>query len=212
MGFVEKKLESGEYMAVPLKEVAPILVKQRRQEISKLETEIKTLVDCIPQKKSGLEIKHEILMTLNKNRTLNRVQKYFEEAKSQIELMQTWKRFLQFWQYYETTLECAMERGVIIKQIVELPKDENQAREFLEKKVFQNCLFELRFVCKAGGNYTIVDNHILLLSTSQRYQNLGEMPFIFTNYEGLLGLMQGYFQLSWKTAIVNKMKVLPSLS
>ena len=97
-----------------------------------------------------------------------------------------------------------MERSVIIKQIVELPKDESQAKEFLQKKVFQNGLFELRFVCKAGGNYVLVDGRILLLSTTQVNQNLGETPFIFTNYDGLLGLMQEYFQLSWKTGTSNK--------
>jgi sugar-specific transcriptional regulator TrmB len=200
IAFVERKLGTGIYVAIPLKEVAPILVKNKRQEISKLENEVNEIVDCAPQRAPTLEDKPEIIVTSNKNHTLNKGQKYYENAKSQIELMHTWKRFLQLWQYYERTFEDAMARGVTIRQIVEFPKDASRAREFLKKKAFKNSLFELRFVSKTGGNFVIVDKDMLLLSTSQEKENLGETPFLFSNYKGLLGLMQSYFLSSWKTA------------
>jgi sugar-specific transcriptional regulator TrmB len=200
IAFVERKLGTGIYVAIPLKEVAPILVKNKRQEISKLETEVNEIVDCAPQRTPTPEDKPEIILISNKNRNLNKAQKYYESARSQIELIQTWKRFLQLWQYYEETFEDAMARGVTIRQIVEYPKDASRAQEFLKKKAFKNSLFELRFVSKTGGNFVIVDNGMLLLSTSQEKENLGETPFLFSNYKGLLGLMQRYFLLSWKTA------------
>jgi sugar-specific transcriptional regulator TrmB len=198
-GFVERELGTGKYVALPLKEVAPILVKHRRQETSKLETEVNEIVNCAPPRTPTLEDKPEIILTSNKNHSLNKGQKYFEGARSQIELMHTWKRFFQLWQYYETTFADAMARGVTIRQIIESPKDASKAQEFLKKEVFKNSLFALRFVSKTGGNFVIVDNDMLLLSTTQEKENLGETPFLFSNCEGLLGLMQKYFLLSWKT-------------
>ena len=200
ISFVERKLGTGIYVAIPLKEVATTLVKNKRQEITKLETEVNEIIDYNPQRKTMLEDKPEITVTSNKSHTLNKSQKYFESAKSQIEIMQTWKRFTQFWQYYEGTLENALARGVKIRQIVEFPKDGSTSQDFLKKKTFKSCLFELKFVSKTGGNFVIVDNSMLLLSTSQEKENLGETPFLFSNYKGLLGLMQRYFLSSWKAA------------
>ena len=137
-------------MAISLKEVAPILVKNKREEISKLETEVNEIVDCAPQKTATSEDKPEIILTSNKNRALNKGQRYYEVAKYQIDLTHTWRRFLQFWQYYEGTLEDAMARGVRIRQIVEYPKDTCRAQEFLNKKAFKNSLFEVKFVLGQG--------------------------------------------------------------
>ena len=199
-GFVEKKLETGMYLATPLKEVAPILIRKKQQEIAKLETDVNKIVEYIPAKTATTENKPEISLTLNRKRTLNMVQRYIENAKSEIKLMQTWKRFIQFWEYYEKSIDKATEKGVTIKEVVEFPKDYRKAREFLRKRVFKNRLIELKFVNKTGGNFAIVDHSMLLLSTTQESANLGETPFLLSNYEGLMRLLQDYFELSWQTA------------
>jgi sugar-specific transcriptional regulator TrmB len=197
-GFVEKKLETGMYLATPLKEVAPILIRKKQQEIAKLETDVNKIVEYIPAKTATTENKPEISLTLNRKRTLNMVQRYIENAKCEIELVQTWKRFIQFWEYYEKSLEKATQKGVKIKEVVEFPKDHGKEREFLKRRVFKNRLIELKFVDKTGGNFAIVDNSMLLLSTSQESANLGETPFLLSNYEGLMGLLKDYFELSWQ--------------
>ena len=199
-GFVEKKLETGMYLATPLKEVAPILIRKKQQEIAKLETDVNKIVEYTPTKTATTENKPEISLTLNRKRTLNMVQRYIENAKCEIELMQTWKRFIQFWEYYEKSIDKATEKGVTIKEVVEFPKDCRKAREFLRKRVFKNRLIELKFVNKTGGNFAIVDHSMLLLSTTQESANLGETPFLLSNYEGLMRLLQDYFELSWQTA------------
>ncbi len=203
MGFVEKNLESGTYSASPLRESALVLVKHKQQEISNLETEINAIKEETPKTTQILEAKPEILLVSNRNRTLSLGQKSFQSATSLLNLMHTWKRFFQLWQYYDTTFANAMSRGVTIRQIVEAPKDTSEmwsARAFLNRKIFKNKQFELRFVPITGGNFSLIDNNRLLLGTTTSQENLGETPFIFSNCEGLVRMMQNYFELSWKSS------------
>lgn len=200
MGFVEKNLKNGTYNASPLKESALVLVKHKQQEITKLETEIKAITDETPKNTPNLEVKPEILLVSNKNRTLSLGQKSFASAKSQLDLMHTWRRFFQLWQYYDTTFADAMSRGVTIRQIVEIPQQTSDMWRFLNRKIFKNRKLELRFVPITGGNFSVIDNNRLLLSTTTSRENLGETPFIFSNCEGPVGLLQNYFELSWKSS------------
>ena len=82
--FVERKLKTGMCIAIPLKGVNAISVKHRRQEITKLDTEVNESVDCAPKRTPTLENKPEIILTSEKNHTQNKGQKHFEGAASQI--------------------------------------------------------------------------------------------------------------------------------
>jgi sugar-specific transcriptional regulator TrmB len=199
-GLVERNLGKGVFTATPLKEIAPILVKQKQQEILTLQNQVNTIADYASLKTTTQIVDPEFVMTSNKNLTLNRAQKCMGAAKSHLESMHTWKRFLQLWEHYETVFVDNMDRGVVIKEIIEFPKDIDQAQETLKEKKFKHKNCELRFVSKTGGNFTIIDGEMLLLSTTQEKENLGETPFLFSNYEGLLGLMEQYFELGWASS------------
>lgn len=199
LGLVEKRLGTGLYTSTPLNEALKTLIKQRQDEIHKVELEAKAIIESHKKIPKTLD-DSEIILTSNKALTLNKAQKYIETATKTLDLMHTWKRFIQLWQHYEVTFESAMKRGVAIRQIVQAPKDSNQAPNFLSKHVFKNKLFELRLIPVTGGNFTIIDDERILISTTQEKENLGETPLLFSNYEGLLGLMQNYFSVSWKNA------------
>jgi sugar-specific transcriptional regulator TrmB len=201
MGFIEKNLEEGTYRPAPLKESALVLVKHRQQEMSKLETEINAIVESLPEPTQSLDAKPEILLVSNKNRTLSLGQKSLESAKSTIDLMHSWTRFSQLWQFYDATFVSVMSRGISIRQIVETPKCTIHVQRFLNKKIFKNKLLKLRFVPETGGNFSVIDNNRLLLSTTTSHESLGESPFIFSNCEGLVGLLRNYFELSWKSSL-----------
>jgi sugar-specific transcriptional regulator TrmB len=200
-GVVEKKLGTGMFTATPLKEAVPMLVKLRQQELSKIETEAKAIMRMTqPKRTHFIEDKPEIELAINRNRALKRGQKWVEVAAVQVDLMHTWSRFMQFWDYYEKPLVKALARGVVFRQIVEIPTNADAAQEFLDKKLFAHELFNLRFVCETGGNFAIIDNQKVMLSTVQQKAVLGEAPLIFSNYEGLLGLIRNYFMVSWTNA------------
>jgi sugar-specific transcriptional regulator TrmB len=206
IGLVERELGIiTVYRASPLDGVLPMLVKSKQQEVSELETKAKVIMASYERKKqsalvSSTKIEHEIIVTSNRERTLNKVKNCFESSNSQIDILHIWKRFLQFWNYYEETLINAMARGVRIRQLVELPADLNQANHFLDRKAFTNPMFELRFVAQAGGNFTLLDNEQLFVSTTKGKENLAQTPLLFSNYEGFLGIMKHYFQISWENA------------
>ena len=198
-GFIEKELKLGVYTAIPLKEAAQFLVGRRKKEISKLESQIEELVDLRPQKNRDVNVKNEIFLTSNKTYTLNRGRKYLENTELHVDILNTWRRFTQVWHHYETIFEELMNRGVMIRQIVEFPTDRRQGQKILAKPVFKNNNFELRFIPKVGGNFLIIDDKMLLVSTSLE-KNLGETPLLFSNYEGLLGLMQSHYASVWNDA------------
>jgi sugar-specific transcriptional regulator TrmB len=197
-GFVVKQLSNSEYNAISLKDAAQLLVRDKQQEVLKLQNAVNEIADSFTAKKEiAKEVKRELLLSSNKTYSFSRSRKYIDSAKFQVEQMHTWKRFTQLWQLLDEHLTGTMNRGVKIRQIVEVPKDIIQAQSFLSRDVFANPQFELRFVTKTGGNLTIIDNEAIFLSTSQEKENLGETPLVFSNYEGLLGLMRNYFDYSW---------------
>ncbi len=172
-----------------------------------LETKVKAMVKVYEKKNlnatsSQLNIKPEIKVTSSRQRSLNKAQKHFEEAKFQIDLMHTWKRFIQFWGFFEETLRDVMDKGVRIRQLVDFPPDEEKAEKFLNKEVFSNCMFELRFLKEAGGNFVVIDNEGTFMSSTLSSQDLAKTPLLFSNYEGFVGLMQSYFEMACKAPIV----------
>lgn len=198
-GFVEKQLVSGGYSATSLQEVASALVNYRRQEITKLESDLEAITRTMPQRKKLEQAKKmELVVSPSKTSNFAKGHKYIDSAKLQIDQMHTWKRFTQFWVTFEDHMAETMSRGVRVRQVVELPPDVNQAQKYLAKEVFRNPLFELRLVTKTGGNITIIDDAAVFLSTSKDKEDLGETPLIFSNYEGLLGLMRNYFDYCWR--------------
>lgn len=200
LGFVEKQLNTAIYTPISLKEASQSLMQSRQQEVSKLETAIKEIAERLPETNMQDHAKHEISLASNKNYCLNKALKYVENANVQIDQMHTWNRFTQLWAFFDNAYVDALARGVRIRQIVEFPSDRNQALKILSAPHFSHSLLELRFTPKTGGNMTIIDNTKVLISTSRSLENLGETPLLFSNYEGLTGLMQSYFNHSWDCA------------
>ena len=198
-GFAEKQLVLGTYSAISLQEITQALVKDRRQEIVKLESELADLAKTLPQQNNDpLKRKMELVLSPNKTSNFAKGYKYIESAKQQVDIVHTWKRFTQYWVTFEDHMSQTMSRGVKIRQIVEMPPDFTQAKKYLSKEIFKNPLLELRIVTKTGGNVTIIDDSAVFFSTSKDKEDLGDTPLIFSNYEGLLGLMRNYFDYCWR--------------
>ena len=198
-GYVEKQLALSVYSAIPLQEVASSLVAFRRQQISKLETELAEIAKTLPQQNPDQEKKKmELVLSPNKTSNFAKGHKYIDSAKQQVDLMHTWKRFTQFWAIFEDHMAQTMSRGVKIRQIVEMPPDVSQIHKILSREIYRNPLFELKIVTRTGGNVTIIDDSAVFFSTTKDKENLGETPLIFSNYEGLLGLMRNYFDYCWR--------------
>lgn len=198
-GFVEKQLISGVYCAISLQEVTSVLLNYRRQEITKLETELVAIANTLPPP-STEQTKRKIELVLSPNKASNfaKGHKYIDSAKQQVDQMHTWKRFTQFWAIFEDHMSETMNRGVRIRQIVEMPPDISELQRILQNKIFSNQLFDLRIVNRTGGNVTIIDDSAVFLSTSKGKENFGETPLLFSNYEGLLDLMRNYFDYCWR--------------
>lgn len=198
-GFVEKQLVSSLYSATSLEEIVVRLVNHRKEAIVKLESELSAITKSLPQ--HSPEQKHkkkELVLSPNKTSNFAKGYKYLDSAKVQIEQMHTWKRFIQLWEIFEDQLSEKLNSGVKVRQIIEIPPDLNQAQRYLNKEVFRSPYFELRFVTRTGGNVTIIDNEKVFMSTSKDKENLGETPLLFSNYEGLLGLMRNYYDYCWQ--------------
>ncbi len=204
-GLVEKELGvTIVYAAAPLNVTLPMLVKDKQLEFSKLEKNISSLVANYEKEKvqstTFTQFKPEICVASNRNRILNKVQVYFEAAKVQVDLAHTWKRFVQFWDHYEDTLGEAMRRGVRVRQIVEFPFEEKQPDDSLLREVFTNRMFELKLSPSVGGNFAVLDMEKMFMSSTCSRGKFAQTPLIFSNYEGFIGILQNYFELSWRNS------------
>ncbi len=206
MGLVEKELGVVNiYLATPLDYVLQMLVRNRQQEFSDLETKVKAIVERYQRRSievmAGSEnSQREIKVTSNKTRSLNKAQDWFENAKIQIDLMHTWRRFVQFWNHYEEPLTEALDRGVKIRQLVDMPRNLGSDSAFLNREIFADQRFELRFISNAGGNFAVLDNEKIFMSATHAQDDLAKTPLLFSNYEGFVGILRNYFQISGEAA------------
>jgi sugar-specific transcriptional regulator TrmB len=197
-GFVQQQLVSNLYVATPFEEASKLLVGEKHQEIIQLESQLSEIAKSLPRENDDLLLgKKELLLSNSKSFTFSKGQKYIDAATTQVDHMHTWRRFTQLWQAVEGHMAATMKRGIKVRQITEIPHDMPQALRFLGRPVFCNPNFEIRFVGKTGGNMTVVDNQRIFMSTSQDKENIGETPLLFSNYEGVVGLMRNYYEYCW---------------
>ncbi len=197
-GLVERNLVDGSFTPLPLKDALEMVIQQKHQEIEKIQATAKAIEDASrPELHS--EKKQEMLLLTNYFRIHKKILFSSENARKTIYLMHRWPRFLQFWEHYSEICSKAMAKGVTIKQIVEYPDDNLQAQRFLSKKVFSTPLFQVRLIPKTCGNFVIIDDETILVSTSSEKKLLGTEPLIFSNYNGLLDTMTHYFSVTWSS-------------
>jgi sugar-specific transcriptional regulator TrmB len=198
-GLVERNLANGIFMSTSLKDTLKMLIEQKHQEIVEMEATAKTIMGT-PKSEPKIQKAPEIFLLTNKIQILKKAGSYPENARKTICLMHSWNRFLQLWQNYSVIFSNAMARGVTVKQIIECPADKTNIQSFLSNPVFSNRLFEGRFISRNGGNFSIVDDEMMMVSTSTEKAVLGEAPMLFSNYTGLLEVMKNYFFETWKNA------------
>lgn len=198
-GFIEKQLATGGYSATAFQEIAASILNSRREETTKLESDIASIAKTLPQRNTPEQAKkRELILSPSKTSNFAKSHRYINSAKLQIDQMHTWKRFTQFWTLFEEQMTEVMNRGVKVRQIIEMPPNFSTLEKYLSRDIFKNPQFEFRLIQRTGGNVTIIDDEAVILSTSQDKENLGETPLIFSNYEGLLGLMRSYYDYCWQ--------------
>lgn len=198
-GLTERNLANGVFTPVPLKEALEMVIWQKRQELEKVEATAKAISDA-SKPQTLTEKKPEIVLLTNPYQISKKIQSSIEDSRETVCLMQMWSRFQQVWEHYYESLTEAMTKGVKIKQIVEYPEDKQQGQRFLTKRAFSNPNLQIRFVSKTGGNFVIIDDEKILLSTSAEKKIPVARPMIFSNYKGLLEPMQNYFSVTWENA------------
>jgi len=194
-GLVEKNLVDGYFKSTPLKDALEMVICRKHQELKKIEAAAKAMND-FSKPNSVLENKPELLLFTNKIQISKKINQCFEQSKKTICLMQTWTRFLQFWDLYSGTFLDAMNRGVTIKQVVTFPENKLQKLSINIKSCL-NPRFDLKFVSKIGGNYAIFDDEKVLMNTCVEKRLLGDAPLLFSNYPGLIETVRVYFDLTW---------------
>ncbi len=202
-GLVEKQLDSATiYRAVPLDEALPMLVKNKRQEVSLLESQVDSLVSAYerPPPPNLSAAKPELIVTSNTKRVLNRLEFYFNNATEKIDIVQTWDRFSYFLDRHESTMKKIRPKKIKVRHIVEAPPTENDARKAFSRKIFASENYQIRISTAPSGNYFIVDDKVVCVSAKDDWQSHGESAMLFSNYSGFLRAFRNNFELSWNTA------------
>jgi sugar-specific transcriptional regulator TrmB len=199
-GIVEKNLPDNTFNPMPLKETLEMLIKQKHQEIENLEATAKAISE-IGKPELKLVNSPEMMLLTNQKQIIKKFQSVMQRAEKSIYHMHSWTRFIRLWHNGCDDFSDALARGVEIKQIVEIPDDKSQAQNFLAKHVFSNPLFEIRFVPKTVGNFSIIDHKKILLSTSAEKTISDIPPVIKSNYEGLLEVLENCFSFTWESGV-----------
>jgi sugar-specific transcriptional regulator TrmB len=200
IGLIQRKITSPTtFKATPLDEALKTLLQQKTNEL----TLIRKKTSCLTQKFNQLTTsvvdpqETPCLGIVSEGDKGKKLGQSIENTFKSIETDTTWKRFKQVSVLFETQLESALKRGVIIRVITEKPENKalpNWTNNALNKKPDYFKLKALQTPPTAVA--TIFDNTQTVLafnnSTDIKYG-----PHIWSNNPTTLALIKAYFTILW---------------
>jgi sugar-specific transcriptional regulator TrmB len=202
MGLVEKEISLPyKFTATPLKEGLQILVNQRLDyyKESRNKTE-QFLLRKHPMEKVDSEEQEYRLTTIEgKDRIIQIIRRQHDIACKGIDILSTWKRWLQIINYCFENYKKALARGVKYRIVVRKPE-----RGFVlpgeVKALLSNPNFEMKISKSSlSNNLGICDGREATFNFYPA-KSLKESPLIWTNHPSFIIMAQDHFDKVWKSA------------
>ncbi len=209
-GLVEKIIANpAKFKAIPIREGLSALIEQINKKNAVLMTEATqlintfTLIDATAE--TAIEGKSEFVLISEKELLIHRIEKAINATQESLKLIIPWKIFTQWIFKLQGAWNQAVARGVDIQLITEIPEDEKSFRDTLEDLSINPC-FNFRTVAAPPKiKLLIYDGKGVFVST-QIEPNASEYPALWLNNPATATIVEGYFEMTWKTAESKKVK------
>lgn len=201
LGLIEKVISRPiNFRAIPIEKVTSILLRRRKEETSRLESNTIGFLEKFKTNNKELQFGETELVLVPKNEAVvDRFRSLIENAQSSIDMVSTWKRFSGFLSFAEV-IEKSWSNGVKSRFIVEIPEKgrvSDLVLDFCQKS--SSC--EVRFVPSPPQTVmSIYDKKEALIALDPK-TILSGSPALWSNNSSLIMAIQDYFDILWLTAL-----------
>jgi sugar-specific transcriptional regulator TrmB len=207
MGLAERVLGNPvKVRATPVEEALPSLIKRLRDETNRKVTALEAItveylknqknIDVAPLVQNG---KSHLTMISQWNAVNHRGLAMVSESQNEVSLITSIYNADLGFADFSDALRQASRRKVNIRIIAEAVKDEKQFHEILGKNRLSKSQLSLKYTNHPSIHYMIADQKEAMLSTMADAHGT-ESPYLWTNEENLVGILQTNFEQLWHSA------------
>ena len=199
LGLVECSINRPKkYRAISMKEGVSFLLKQKRNEMSKMKKMAEELIEDSRHSSYLFSPVDPDFVIIPKNHaTILRRGEEISNADTQIDFLISWKRFPRTIETFGDVSRMALENGVKIRVLLEKPENLDHLPQIVDelKAAYPN--YELKFISdEPSAVIAIFDKKRVIIDTSTDTE-LAEKPSLLTNNPSLVSIIIDYYERIW---------------
>ena len=206
MGLIEKILgKPTKIRATPVEEALPLLIKREQDIINKRLTALMAKKDEFLKHFKAYKMKpiseeaHFALVSQREG-IINRGLTMVKSAERAIDIITSRDKFLHVFTIYGEPFKEAIKRGVKVRMILDITEHEDSISRILEEYKSFRASLDLKYTDQPSSHYMTVDYEEALVATSIE-PTIGKNPYLWTDDNNLVGLMQKNFEGIWHTSV-----------
>lgn len=200
IGLVEKQLcVPYVYQAVSIKSGTQVLLNKKFEEYKETRKKVNELILKIEEtEETSYATEPQIIISKGKERRLQVLKTAMENAKRNIDVISTTKRWCQIVGYFYSGLEERLNKGVKYRAIFEETACQTDIPDNL-KDLLENPNIEIRRLKKPSEtNYAIFDDEEVIWNYTP-LETLREATTVCANHPSLLAVFKEHFETLWET-------------
>lgn len=207
MGLIERILSRPiKIKATPIKDVLSILIKREQdianEKISTLIAKKDTLLKHFQANRMEIvfeeEKSHFALISQSKG-IINKALVMLKNVHREIDIITSTDKFIQIFTDYVELFKEAIKKGAKVRIVLYMTGHEDSILGIIKQNKLPSSL-HLKLTDQPSSHYMIVDNKEALIATSTE-QPVAENPYLWTDDNNLVRILQKNFEDLWYTAV-----------
>ncbi len=187
------------FMAIPLQETIAIMMERKNQRTHELLAEASELIKVFALNENSRfhQENHQFILIPKKEVLIFRIQKAIESAQESILIISPWRELTQWLFNLNESWEQALKRGVKVKWITEIQKDQQLVAE-ITRALIRDPNFTLRTEPTSSmSRFGIYDGKEVFVTVSST-PNSTESPALWTKNPAITFILKDYFEIKWQ--------------
>jgi len=211
LGLTERILGTpNKIRATPLEDALAGLIKREQDAAHQKAMTLKTKKEAFLKHFNAQKLKPPMVegahfaLISQRDQILNKGLTIIKKAQKEVNIITSPDEIIQLLTDYASFFKAPLKRGTSIKVILSMPESFEPLLRILKPKLQEftsrKGSFEIKYSSQPSGHYFIADYKEAMVATSTEGR-LAESPYLWTNDENMVELMQTNFEEIWNTSV-----------
>ncbi|MDH5438622.1 MAG: MEDS domain-containing protein [Candidatus Bathyarchaeota archaeon] len=206
MGLIEKILGTPtKIRAIPMEEALYVLIEREQEIANKRVSGLMSKKDEILKhyKRFSMETISEgthFSLVSGREGIMSKELAMVKKAESAISIVTSRDKFTQFFNNYDQALKKATNRGIKVRMILNVTEHADPIVRIVKEYEYSRAPIDLKYTDQPVTHYMVVDFKEVLVATSVG-PTIGENPYLWTDDDSLVVLLQKNFEGLWHASV-----------